>query len=242
MAITAVNLTSGGSDTGATSYTTASISPGANKLDIVSVTSNGPATVATPTVSGASGTWTQISTVVDSTNVRRTTLFRDLSASPGSGILTLSFGAQTQVKANWSVDEFDGVDTSGTHGSGAIVQAVSTAFASAARTGVTVTLAAFGSSNNAAFGCVRNGLTGAITVGSGFTSLSSVTTATIAATAEWELNNTAVSWTWATQTTVSVAATIEIKAATAAAAALSTPGLVAIQAVAPMIGVVPLYG
>ena len=62
-AITATNLTSAASNTAASSYTTASISPGANKLDIVSVASgvsSGGTNV--PTVTGAGGTWVQIAT------------------------------------------------------------------------------------------------------------------------------------------------------------------------------------
>jgi hypothetical protein len=213
-AITAANLTSGvDNNTTDSSIATASVSPGANKLDIVSVESrNSSATPNVPTVTGASGTWTQIATRLDATNSRRVTLFRDLSASPGSGALTISFASQVQDQGiAWSVDEFSRTDTTGTHGSGAIVQSVG-GTTSGTNTGFTVTLSALGSANNAAMGFVRNNMGGTISPGSGFTQLSqtSLTNGT-QNEAEWAINKTAVNWTWGSQTVISVGIAIEIK-------------------------------
>ena len=207
------NLTSGISPTSASTYTTASISPGANNLDVVSVESFSGTAVAIPTVTGAGGTWVQIATQVSASNSRRVTLFRDLSASPGSGPLTIDFGGQLQnANVGWSVDEFSGVDTSGTHGSGAILQSVG-ALSTTTSTGITVNLAALSSPNNSVMGYVRTNQLNPITAGAGFTELSQQTATGATAEAEWALNQTAVAWTWASQTVNVVALAIEVKAA-----------------------------
>lgn len=204
------NLTAGGQTAG-TSATTASISPAANALVIVSVANSvSSGTANLPTVTGASGTWTQIATKLDATNVRRVTLFRDLSASPGSGTLAISVAGQTQTFVEWSVDQITNVDTTGTHGSGAVVQSASNT-SSGTSTGITVTLAALGSSNNVAFGYIRMN-TIAPVAGSGFVELNAVAISTGGAEAEWATNKTAVAWTWAsTAGSVPVAMAIEIK-------------------------------
>ena len=206
--ITATNLAFGANTVGTSSCLTASISPGVNKLDIVSVTGSTFAPV--PTVTGAGGTWTLIASQFDGGGNRGTHMFRDLTATPGSGPLTLDFGGVSQSFISWSVNEFSGIDISGTHGSGAIVQHAGVGTNSITSTGVTVTLSAFGSTRNVAHGYVRNNSPGAITPGSGFTELSDDLNDEVA---EWKVNDTTVDWSWASQTTVTVAIAIEIKAA-----------------------------
>ena len=206
MTIAAANLTANFGN-GVTSLTTASISPTANALVIVSV-GNNIASANTPTVSGASGTWVQIATVVSADGSRRVTMFRDLSSSPGSGALTIDFAAQSQTNVGYSIDQFTGVATSGTHGSGAIVQNQNTLLVST-NTGITVTLNALKSSNNAAYGYVRNNNgSNTIVAGSGFTQLSNQD---ITYEGEWALNKTAVAWTWASSTNNTQALAIEIQ-------------------------------
>jgi len=211
--VTVANLTSGHSETSQSSYTTASISPSANKLVIVTVeTRLTGATAPTPTVSGAGGTWTQIATNASADGGRRITMLRDLSASPGSGVLTISYGG-TNVDSNaWSVDQFTGTDTSGTHGSGAIVQNQFNT-ATGTQTGITTTLSALGSSNNMAYGAVRwsDGIT--VTKGSNFTELVNISVSSnYAFDVEYAKNQTAVNWTWGSESGTSVAMAIEIKA------------------------------
>lgn len=216
MAITAANLAFGSAAT-VTSTATASISPTANALVIVSVasrnaTGSGPATV--PTVTGASGTWVQITTLSDgSSGARTVTLFRDLSASPGSGALTIDFAGVSQGSVAWSIDQFQGTDTSGTHGSGAIVQSAGVNPATGTTTGQTITLSALGAPNNAAYGYIRNSGAAAIAGGSGFTDLSGGATSGGVLDSEWAISNPAVAWTWGSQSVTSVALAIEIKAA-----------------------------
>lgn len=209
---TALNLTMGSNGSVVSTCTTSTIAPTANNLVIASVTGS---TAQVPTVTGAGGTWVLIASQFDGGGLRGVHMFRDLSATPGNGILTIDFSGVNQNFIGWSIDEFSGTDLTGTHGSGAIVQHAGTGTNSGTSTGITATLSAFGSASNWAYGFVRNNAVAAIVKGSGFTELSNQLAAELEA--EWQLNQTAVSWTWASQTVVSVALAIEIKAFVAAA-------------------------
>ena len=168
-------LTSGSSQTDASSYATASVSPGANRLVLVFVVSflSGAATLST--LSGASMTWVKVADRTFSSNNLRITVFRGLSTAPGSGALTIDFGGTSQSNCGWAVVEFSGVDTGGDDGERAVVQS---AVANAGSVNsLTVALAAFADAvNNVAVGVhckVNSGET--LAVGSGFTELVEVT-------------------------------------------------------------------
>lgn len=170
MAVSASNLATTGSSTDANSYATASITPGADKLVLAWVYSIAATTPNTPTASGNSLTWVEIDNQLDKDSLRRLTLFRAMGSSPSSGAVTFDFGGQTQTGCGWSIIEYTGMDTSGTNGSGAIVQSAKNLTASTA-TSLTVTLGAFSSTNNATaggFGFPLN-TAGLPTAGSGFT-------------------------------------------------------------------------
>ena len=124
--VVGTNLTSFQDSTDATSYATASITPTANYLVLASVTSSKSGTPDTPTLSGNSLTWVQYNQIAYDTSgtQRTTTFFRAMGASPSAGALTADFGGATQTACVIVVDQFSGVDTSGTNGSGAIVQSV----------------------------------------------------------------------------------------------------------------------
>lgn len=174
MAITQTTLAHNASTTNATSYTTASITPGANALILAAIvqhtTTVTPPT--TPTLSGNGLTWVQVNTETYGTVATphiRVTVFRAMGASPTAGAVTISCGADTQNNCAWSIDQFDGVDTTGTNGSGAVVQSQ---INNSSTTSVSVTLGAFASANNAtygAFGCGSNGVVW--TAGTGFSAL-----------------------------------------------------------------------
>lgn len=78
---------------------------------------------------------------------------------------------ETETDITWGISEFSGVDTSGTNGSGAIVQVVNNKDESGSVSTLTVTLAAFGSANNATFGAFGAASSVTFTAGSGFTIL-----------------------------------------------------------------------
>lgn len=135
-----------GTVTDATSFNTASIAPTAGRLCLVVVMSEEAAgATTTPTVTGASTTWTQVASQDVNATGNRVTVFRGIAA--GTGALTIDFAAETQTCVQWAVYEFSGVDTA--QGDQGVIQAV--AAAGNSTTG-SATLAAFGSATNATVG------------------------------------------------------------------------------------------
>ena len=233
MAVIASNLTSGSSDSDASSYVTASISPSANNLILVAVSSGFGGNPNVPTLSGAGMTWVEIANVnYDPSGTQRTlTLFRSLNASPGSGALTIDFGGQTQARANWIVDEVSGVDTSGTNGSGAVVQSA-TSSATGSPTNLTVTLGAFSDAGNGTYGTFGwNNNTSTATPGTGFTELVEVNNAgeDLSIQSQWRNDNdTTVDVTLSASAGEIGGIAIEMKAAAAAAGIRSMRQLVGV--------------
>jgi len=124
MAFKVTNLTAGTDTTDDSDSITASITPSANKLILLTVSSRADAVQ--PTISSISGnglTWVEIGhSDYDASGSRRSIfLYRAMGASPSSGAVTITWGGTQTAKA-WVIDEISGVDTSGTNGSGAIVQ------------------------------------------------------------------------------------------------------------------------
>lgn len=150
MAIVATNKDSGSQDASVTTQATNSVAFQNNALYLVSLCARSNGTPTFSSVTGGGLTWVQIGTT--STAAPFVALYRGLVTSGAStGALTITCGATT-TSLKWAIDEFTGVDTSGTNGSGAIVQSNS-ALNQAAATSGAVTLSAFGDSvNNAAFG------------------------------------------------------------------------------------------
>lgn len=130
MAIGYATLGSGVSSSNVSSYqTSAAYQPTSNALVLALVVHSDAASEATvPTFSGNGLTWVQVGTSMPfntvATNLNRVTLFRAMGSSPTSTTGTASFGDNCTGCAIF-VCEFTGVDTSGTNGSGAIVQSVS---------------------------------------------------------------------------------------------------------------------
>jgi hypothetical protein len=216
------DLTSGTTETNGSSQATASVTPTANRL-ILAVCANrstsGDAAVTTATGNGL--TWVSIATLIfgESGNNRvRLTIFRSMGASPSAGAITFDAGGTTQETWGWSITEFAGIDTGGTNGSAAVVQSATQQETSSVTTS-TVTLAAFGSANNATFGVIgRNKNNESFTPGSGFTEIHDLTTASesLGVATEWRNDNdTTVDGSWASSVKAGGVA-IEIKAVVAA--------------------------
>lgn len=211
MLITATNLTSGGSSATSATYDTASITPLANNLILLScATDKGSATAPTFTASGCSLTWVEIVNELDSTNARRISVFRALG-SPSTGVVTITKSAST-ANCEWSVDQLTPVDLTGTNGSNAIVQnAVATV---AAANSLTATLSAFGNTNNATFGAIFMNSQPNITQGTGFSILGSTIAGSGKLNTQWRnTNDTTVDWTWDGGGLVAVGIALEIKQA-----------------------------
>ncbi len=226
-AVTKTDLTSGASHIVASSATTASITPGANRLVLAKIASNRGASIpVAPTLSGNGLTWVQIATEVVGINqtTRRITLFRAMGASPSSGAVTIDFAGEVQDDCNWSIAEFDSVDTSGTNGSGAIVQLVTSPADN--QSSLTVTLAAFGSANNATFGAFSVNTGGdTLTVGTGFTAIHDMDDmwGGLHSKTEWRADNDTTVDMSSSVTPRWAGIAVEIKAAGAAAAPKRLP-------------------
>jgi len=156
-----------------TSQATASISPTANRLVLIGVVTNKSDVAGEVTaVSGAGLTFTQVLNLYFGGDSCMS-VWRALSASPSSGVLTITADSYFY---GWSVMEFASVDTGGTNGSAAIVQSVSNT--AAANNALTVTLAAFGNAENATFGAFSTKVASeparTMTPGSGFAEIHDV--------------------------------------------------------------------
>ena len=218
VAITENPLTSSSSATNGTVFTSASITPGANRLVLLSVegdtVSGGGFTL---TVMGNGLTWVLVAKSAVHNTFNETHVYRAMGASPSAGAITMTSDVTLDTLA-WSVAEFDGVDTSGTNGSGAVVQSNTNASDSASS--LTVTLGAFGSADNATYGAFGAGTTPATwTAGTGFTEIHDVGQEFASISSEWRVDNDTSVDATASGTTGLGGVAIEIKAAAAGAAA-----------------------
>jgi len=226
MAITVTQLTSGASGSNLTTYATASVSPGASKLILVLVgtTVSGAGNQLFPnTVAGAGLTFDMIDDApgADSVSSRQLSVWRALSASPSTGTITITFPA-AMLNCQWKVIEIDGIDTTGTNGSGAIVQFVAGTEATTATP--SVTLAAFGdATNNAAVaGFIAVGNT-TFAPGTGFTEIAEQTGTSPNTTLGFEYRigeDTSVDATWGASA-LGQGFAIEVKAAGGGATTLT---------------------
>lgn len=168
--VTATHLTTDTDPTDGNIFTTASISPSANK-EVIVFLAFGQATVGTAAITGAGMTWVEIANRPASVNQRKAYAFRALSNSPGSGPLTITIsgGGGTPNFCCWSIVEFGNVAVTGVSGADGVVQ--SAVDSSDAVSSLTVNLGAFTSLLNATYGGFFHNATDTITPGSGFSLL-----------------------------------------------------------------------
>jgi len=214
-------LTAGNSTVNQKVCTTASIAPAANALVTVAVLGHhGPTASASPTLTGGGmAAWTRVATVTfdDLTAARkRVSIYRALSPSPGSGPLKITFGS-AQANCQWIVSQWRGVETSGSNGANAIVQAGSARANSVS--GMVVRLGAFADSRNVAYGVfgVRK-TTAGVTPGAGFTEIAeraSGETPPSDLQAEWSAGDNTIDAKWSSLRAAGLG--LEIKVARAAA-------------------------
>lgn len=177
MSVAFTNLTFGSDTDGNASATTASVTLLANRLHLLTVTSfeSDGSTSEIPTCTG----WELVETNEYFTSAGvlyfRVTVLRRMPGSDTTAAQTIDFNSVSQVEVNWSIDQSDAnVDTTGTNGSGAIVQTAENSATST--TTITATLGAFGSTDNGTFGAAAyygGGMT-AWTEGAGFTALAEI--------------------------------------------------------------------
>ena len=165
---TFTNVASGNGANNATQQSTTSVTLTANRLALLSVHSviNVPNV---PTVAG----WILVDSHVIG-GIHRVSVFRRMSASDSTQSHLIDFGGQVQFFNRWSIDESSAnINTSGTNGSGAIVQ-----FKHGGEVGVVQNClltfdSAFSSAANSTFAAFGGSMwTATPTAGSGFTELS----------------------------------------------------------------------
>lgn len=201
-AVTQTLLTSGTNGVNSDLYTTASISPAPNALVLLAVMGHrsygaNPSPIVT---GGGMTTWEVVATVTFDpvgTPLKRLTLYRAMSASPGSGPITIDFDGAVS-NAQWIVTQWEGADVTGANGAGAVVQ--SGAIGADAVSGLEVALAPFASANSIAYGVfgVRSSVV-AVAPGSGFTEITehpSAESPPSSLQAEWALNDNTVDASW----------------------------------------------
>lgn len=176
MSITLAALGTINASTDAASFASGSFTPTANRLVLAFVGSTrSGATPSAPTLSGNGLTWEQIGSIAGNTEATprsRLTLFRAMGASPTTGAVTVDFSGETQQNCVASIFEMAGIDTGGSHGSGAIVQ--SSTDAADAVQAVPFTLSAFGSASNGAIYGVLKDTTSGVNPESGWTEIHEV--------------------------------------------------------------------
>jgi hypothetical protein len=167
--MTRTSLTSNSVINDAASFQTATITPHANTLILLFVTSSTTlfgGSPSVPTISGNGLVWVQVNSIVFG-NDRRLSCFRAMGAAPAAGVLTIDFGGQVQDFCAWSVFEFDGVDTSGSSGSAAVKQA-----SGVTGNGVSLTVPlAAPTAGNASSGGIALDQAAAMTAGAGLTEI-----------------------------------------------------------------------
>lgn len=158
---------------GNTFQTNATLTPSTNKLYIATVRNSRASNPSVVTLAGGGGlTWVPILTKVNTANSDRVTVFRALKSSGlSSGTLTATYNAGvSQTGHSIVVEEFSGTDTSGTDGSGAILQAIGS---SGTGTSGSVALSSFtDATNNVAFGAFSIVANESISGEGGYTRLS----------------------------------------------------------------------
>ena len=169
MAISANNLLIDEDNSNLTIYTTASVAPASNQLQLLTLYSADFLVEVPSSVVGNGLTWVLIGSV--SLSQRTVALYRAMGASPSSGTIVITYPSE-QDGLCWSLTEFGGdIDTTGSNGAGATNSDSNFATNSGSSvTSLTVTLASFSNSGNATFGGfgVAVSLPGNIVAGSGF--------------------------------------------------------------------------
>jgi len=216
VAVTATPLTTGSSTTNTATYTTASIAPTPGRLVLAAVLPTVGSGTVDITLSGCGLNWVKVDQTTDA--ARTVHLFRAMG-TPTAGPLTITGGSQ-MTSALWQVSEFGGTDTTGTDGSGAILQSVNARPGSA--TLVNVSFPSAVSTANSVYGAVGVAVQEAPAVGGapwasmGATTQNAPTSGLLGEFAVTALQEVTASWTTAA---ASFVVGVEIKAA----AGVATP-------------------
>lgn len=215
---TATHLTSSYNNVDATSFATASISPTASRWLVADVWSRDDVgSIAAPTITGLSLSWTTEHTKIPAAGTHQVTrAYAATGGSPGSGAITFNFGAATHDGCAWIVYEL----SSDVDAADPFVQSVSI---DVTGTSISVTLAAFGSSDNRPLICAAHRANEISNPEAGYTEIGDVSGTGpdegFAAAYHGTTTDTTPSYSWVTNTSPCIAIASEIKAAIVAGTA-----------------------
>lgn len=235
-AVNCTNLDTGADATVATTHTTGPVAPLDNALLLIAINNNrnsgnGGEVPTSVTYNGTSLALTSVGTVelgsvVGSGHQHRISLYRAMGTTLGTDTITIVF-TNTQV-VRWSVDQCTGVDTTGTNGSGAIVQAVTNSGSSVQPS--TVTMAAFADSGNGTYGASGyNNQSATFSPGTGLTIIGDAQS-TYEMITEWAPGNvTPVETNWSATVFAWGQIGVELKAAPASIPSIMVGGLIQVN-------------
>lgn len=213
------NLTSGGSTTGAASYSTASITPSSNALVLLHVVASKAATMIQPTVTGNGLTWQLVDSTAEFTagaGVAALYVFRAQGVAPSAGVVAVDFGGVNQTGCVWSVNQFTRADATTANGAAAIVQSVDDTDATVVT--INSTLSTFENVKNVNVTCVAIGSVsgGTVTPDAQFAELSDnvIASPDLALETEWAAGEATCDPTFTSAAGVGIVS-IEVKAASA---------------------------
>lgn len=201
------------STTAASSYTTGSFTPNADRLQVLDVLTSSTGSAEVPTsVVGCGLTWVSVGSISFVSGNRMLSRWRAMGPAPSTGSLTISF-LSSHSSCLWNWKEVTNADTSGTDGSGAFVQ-TTTNSAGAGSTTINGTLAALEHANNSHIAAVGLNVGTGVTPDAQFTELGddAEVTPDSSLEAQWAANETVCTATFASSSAGILSS--EIKAAT----------------------------
>ncbi len=211
VAITQASLTGAADAVNRTVYTTASITPTGNSLVLLACIHNRGAGPQNPTVAGNGLTWVLVNSGVV-TSTLRLNVYRAMGVAPTTGTVTLTFPSD-RLRCAWAITEYANVLTTGSNGEDAIVQSVA-GDDDSVTSPFSVTLAAFGETENATYGAFGFNANQTISAGSGFAELYELEVESLEELyVEWKAtNDTGVDCSWSSGTPEVAGIAIEIAA------------------------------
>lgn len=117
-------LETSGSWSNASSGDTPSVTPPANRLNLMFITGSSGSVIPNPTVTGGGGTWELQAEANGATNRRRAFAFRMVTASPTTGALTIDFGGTSVGNVIYAYASYDANAEAGNNGADGIIQTI----------------------------------------------------------------------------------------------------------------------
>lgn len=203
-------------------YTTTGITPSADKLILAFISRTMVTDSTGLTLSGNGMTWTLITDITTSSALIHNSVLRAMSSVPTSGTVSIILGSQA-FAISYAFVEVTGAATSGTGGSGAILQSASTFGPASSAWSVNFTTSS--GATNAVYGALTMLSTGGtISAGSSFVEITENLPSSFDAEVEWFNGPSSnMAWTLASTSKQWCALGIEVMSASASVAPFIYP-------------------